>query len=128
MPKVKITRSPDCGHSPKNQLLEDLAIARWMNDAEALDRLLSDAIELVVIGSVPITGKDAVIASIGLSQAGEIIELVIVHVSQHGWVGAVNGQVKIRGGRVIDFCDVCKFTNTKGTSVASITSYVIHSG
>ncbi|MGL4421879.1 MAG: hypothetical protein ACRCZF_14520 [Gemmataceae bacterium] len=107
--------------------MEDLAIARWMNDAEVLSRLLSDAIELVVIGSAPITGKDAVIASIGQSQVGEIVELVVVHVSQHGWVGAVNGQLKLRGGSTIDFCDVCKFTNTKGTSVTSITSYVIHS-
>lgn len=121
----KITRSPDCGHSPKNQLLEALAIARVTNDTATLDSLLTDDVTWTIVGKSPIDGKESVIDAIANSREQYVTELSIFHVTQHGKIGAVNGQLNNRSGNVVDFCDICEFANTKGTAVAAITSYII---
>jgi hypothetical protein len=121
----KITRSPDCGHSPKNQLLEEFAIARVTNDTATLDRPLSDDIEWTIVGQTSFEGKKSVMDAIKEHRERALTGLTIYHVTQHGKVGAVNGRLKTRGGNVIDFCDMCEFANTKGTAIAAITSYVI---
>ncbi len=123
MPKIE--RSPDCGHSPKNQLLEELAIARVTNDTVTLAKLLSDNISWTIVGQPPIEGKDPVLDAISKQRVLSLSALTVYHVTQHGKIGAVNGQIRIRGGKTMDFCDMCEFANTKGTAVASITSYVI---
>ncbi len=121
----KITRSSDCGHSPKNQLLEEFAIARVTNDSSALDRLLSSDATWTIAGQPPIVGKEAVMNAIKKMRAGTVTELTILHVAQHGKIGAVNGQMRIRGGNRIDFCDMCEFASAKGTLISAITSYII---
>ena len=125
MPKV--VHSPDCGHSPKNQFLQDLAIARWTCDRQALDRMMTDDIAWNVIGGEKLFGKETVLDAVANRKLGVIAKLTIVHVSQHGKVGAVNGWLKFRTGAMIDFCDICEFASVKGTSVSSVTSYEIKS-
>ncbi len=127
MAAIQINRSSDCGHSPKNRVLEDLAIARWTLDSAKLVELLSEDVELHVVGKPPIRGRESVIAAGRQNILAPLRELTILHVSQHGRIGAVNGRVSTRKGNTIDFCDVCEFTNAKGTSVSAITSYAIES-
>ncbi len=122
---AKITRSSDCGHSPKNQLLEEFAIARVTNDSAALDRFLSSEATWTVVGQPPIVGKEAVMNAIKKTRVGTVTGLTILHVTQHGKIGAVNGQLSIRGGKKIDFCDMCEFASAKGTLISTITSYII---
>lgn len=121
----KITRSPDCGHSPKNQLLEEFAIARVTNDTSVLDRLLSSEATWTIVGQPLIVGKEAVMQEIKKMRSGRVTDVTIQHVTQHGKIGAVNGQVSIRGGSKIDFCDMCEFASAKGTLISTITSYII---
>jgi len=122
---AQITRSPDCGHSPKNRLLEELAIARVTNDSATLDRLLSDNISWTIVGRPSIEGKSSVLDAMQKHYSTSLLDVAIRHVTQHGKFGAVNGTLTLRSGQKIEFCDMCEFANTKGTIVVAIATYQI---
>ena len=53
------------------------------------------------------------------------MELTILHIATHGKAGAADGRIKLKNGKTHAFCNIYEFSNTKGTSVKEITSYVI---
>lgn len=55
----------------------------------------------------------------------KVDELSIHHIATHGKAGAADGRIKFKNGKIHAFCHVYEFSNTKGTSVKEITSYVI---
>jgi len=122
-----IIRSPDCGHSPKNKLLEQLAIARVTVDVNTIADLVSDDIQWTKAGEPPVSGLKNVIEAMKDAADEQLVEVTVFHVTQHGKVGAVNGRLKLRSGDLVEFCDMCVFANTKGTAVKEIVSYAIRS-
>ena len=123
---AEIIRSTDCGNSPKNRFVEDLEAAFARRDTGFLLDSVANDIHWNIVGETPIRGKDGLEQAIkSIPQDCEVTEITINHVVTHGKVGAVNGIIKRKNGRTCEFCSVYEFSNTKGTNVRDITSYII---
>lgn len=123
---TEIIRSSDCGNSPKNKFVEDLEVAFARRDTGFLLDSVANDIHWNIVGETPIRGKDALEQAIkSIPQDCEVTEITINHVVTHGKVGAVNGIIKRKNVRTCGFCSVYEFSNTKGTNVRDITSYII---
>ncbi len=125
---TKIIRSEDCGNSPKNSFIQEVAIALAMRNVEFLLRSVSDDIRWYIVGRKLVQGKAEFVDFIQSLGDHQIDTLTIHHVVTHGKAGSVNGIARLNDGGSQEFCDVWEFTNAKGTSVKAITSYMIEVG
>jgi hypothetical protein len=121
---MRILRSKDCGNSPKNQLVENLAVALSTGDRRTVSELVTDDVRWSIVGADVFHGREAALQELERVNGDSIVELTVEHVVTHGKSGAVNGTIKYRS-RTRAFCDVFEFGNAKGTSVSQITSYRI---
>ena len=119
---MKVIRSSDCGHSPKQKLLEDISIALAGADAGLIDSLAVPELVWLHIGKKPVEGQDAMLSAI--RESGPATEVAIERVVSHGRAGAVNGIIT-RGSKRTAFCHMFEFNNTKGTHVKSISTYSV---
>ena len=120
---TKVSVSEDCGNSPKNIFVQDLTVALAKGDSSFLLKGVSDDVCWNMVGEKSIQGKENFAAALkGFEKAKE---LIVEHVATHGKAGAVNGKMKMTNGEMIAFCHVFEFSNTKGTEVREITSYMI---
>ena len=117
---MKVIRSSDCGHSPKQKLLEDMSIALAGADAGLIDSLTVPELVWLHVGGKPVEGQDAVLSAI--RKSGPATEVAIDRVASHGRAGAVNGIIT-RGSKRTGFCHMFEFNNTKGTHLKSISTY-----
>lgn len=121
---TKIERSKDCGNSPKNQLVEDLAVALALGDRHAVAHLLTTDAFWRIVGGKAFRGREAVLQALEHRDGDSIEKLIILHVVSHGKSGAVDGTIQYRDAER-GFCHVFEFGNAKGTSVSAIISYQI---
>lgn len=119
---MKIIRSADCGNSPKNQLLETVAIALATCDWEEIADVVKEEITWEKVGDQVVQGAEEL--RIMLEGAKPCNEITIEHVVSHGRAGAVNG-IAVYGAKQNPFCHMFEFGNTKGTSVKSVKTYTI---
>ena len=117
---MKVIRSSDCGHSPKQKLLEDMPIALASADAGLIDSLTVPELVWLHVGEKPVEGQDAVLSAI--RKSGPATEVAIDRGASHGRGGAVNGIIT-RGSKRTGFCHMFEFNNTKGTHLKSISTY-----
>lgn len=122
---MKVIRSEDCGNSPKNIFLEKLTIAIAKGDAKFILRSITEDIRWHMVGERVIEGKEDLKKVLQETKENAVAELTMYHITSHGKAGAVNGRLKVRGGRTQDFCSVYEFGNAKGVNVKEITLYVI---
>jgi hypothetical protein len=122
---VKINVHADCGNSPKNIFLKDLSVAFGKGNISYIIEQVSDDIEWHIIGDKRIQGKADFVAEWEQMQTQKAVEVTIATVISHGKFGSVNGEIITQDGKTYAYCDVYEFTNVKGTSIKSITSYVI---
>jgi hypothetical protein len=120
---TKIIESGDCGNSPKNEFAQSLSIAIARCDSAYLQEVATDDVVWNVIGRQLIEGKKALTQA--LDAASQVDELIIDRVVTHGKAGAVNGTVRYAKGNSVGFCDVYGFGNAKGTSVRTISTYIV---
>jgi hypothetical protein len=103
-----------------------LEVAFARRDTDFLLDSVADDIHWNIVGEIPIRGKDALQEAIAsIPQDCQVTEIIINHVVTHGKMGAVNGIIKRQNDRTYEFCSVYEFSNTKGTNVRNITSYII---
>lgn len=119
---TKVTINEDCGNSPKNIFVEELTIAFAKGDAKFILSHITDDVRWDTIGDQVREGKHDV-ANAGIETPAS--ELIIHHVATHGKTGMVDGRIKLEGGKTHAFCHVFEFSNTKGTSVKEIISYIL---
>ena len=119
---MKVIRSSDCGHSPKQKLVEDMSVALAGADAGLIDSLAVPELVWLHVGKKPVEGQDAMLSAI--RESGPATEVAIERVVSHGRAGAVNGIIT-RGSKRTAFCHMFEFNNTKGTHVKSISTYSV---
>ena len=117
----RIQVAAQCGNSPKNQLVLDLTIAFAKADEARIRALVSDDICWHRVGAQDVDGAERFIRTV--TRYGPASELTIDHVISHGKAAAVDGTVRFADSRLRAFCHVFEFSNAKGTSVSSITTY-----
>lgn len=123
MPKVII--GTDCGNSPKNIFLKDMVAAIIKGNRTFFLASITEDIRWDIIGNPLLQGKDEVAKALERMKGDKETTLTIKHIATHGKAGAVDGTIQLGNGRTLEFCDVFEFSNSTGTSVKEITSYVI---
>lgn len=111
--------SKDCGNSPKNQFVQDVAIALETGELEI--GMIDNDVSWYGAGDDPIEGLknfEQFLAGHATPSA-----LVIDHAISHGKVGAASGEVMLANGHRKRFCHVFEFTNIKANCVATIKSF-----
>jgi len=122
---IRAVRSPDCGNSPKNRFVQELAIALARPQAALVARCVSDDVRWRIPGQTELAGRSVVIQHLRRRRAPDLAQIVIHHVATHGTTGCVDGTLEFRHRSPVHFCDVYEFTSAKGNCVRSITSYVV---
>ncbi|WP_306110300.1 MULTISPECIES: hypothetical protein [unclassified Roseovarius] len=117
MPRV--IRSPDCGNSPKNRFVEDIAIAleTGIFDPEAFD----PAVTWETSSTRRIVGRTAVLEALPAERAPA--KVIVEHAISHGRVGAASGEVIRANGETSRFCHVLEFTSLRANHVERVKSY-----
>ena len=109
---VSVTRSADCGNSPKNKAVEDLAVSleggTWSGDLIGPETLWTPA------SGDPVKGLTAIMQA----AAGSPKAITVDRVTTHGKVGAASGMTD--GKR---FAHIITFTSATANSVAAIDSF-----
>ncbi|WP_340159570.1 hypothetical protein [uncultured Hoeflea sp.] len=116
---TRIRGSEDCGNSPKNSLVEKIAIALETGQVEA-----GDFSEGVVWerGQVDVVnGRQAVTEALASNHKPD--SLTIEHAISHGKTGAASGHVTFANGETRRFCHVLEFTSVKANCLSMIWSY-----
>lgn len=122
---MKITSSPDCGNSPKKELLKQVNIAFAKGNLDLLVEHTTDEITWNIIGNKTIEGKENFTENLKKMRAEKVAELQFDQILTHGKAGAVNGIMKMQNGKNYAFSDFYEFSGAKGGKIKSITSYVI---
>ena len=114
-----ITGSADCGNSPKNAVVQAIAIAleSGMAEAESFD----PSVTWERASGGRITGRAALLDTLAAAQPPKV--LVVEHAISHGKVGAASGQAIMADGERRRFSHVLEFKNNQAKAVASIKSY-----
>jgi hypothetical protein len=122
---VKITVGIDCGNAPKKIFLKQVCIAFFEDDTHFLLDSVSDEITLQIVGSKQFQGKQEFAKALVQMKNDQVSELIINGILTHEREGAVRGTIKMENGRIFSFCDVYKFSSSKGDKINSITYDVI---
>ena len=115
---TRITRSADCGNSPKNAKVQDIGLA--LEGAAGLDvNLLPGAVWHRADGVV-LTGAEAIERALSGTAPTEVtVETAIAH----GKVGCVAGRTVGADGQARRFCHVLTFATATAAALARIESY-----
>jgi len=118
----KVTKSADCGNSPKNLLVQALAIALETANGAAFARCTSEDVVWAVPGRRSFQGRTAALARLRSKQP-DSARIVVRHIVSHGRGGAAEGLLIDESGLSHGFCHVMEFANAKGDRVSAIFSY-----
>jgi hypothetical protein len=117
--------SEDCGNSPKNIFLQNLAIAFAKGDMQFILSSVTDDVRWQIVGERLFQGKAEFAKALANMENASVEEINIQHVVTHGKARAVNGIKTQKDGKIIAFCEVVEFNGAKATHVKEITSYGI---
>ena len=120
---MRIQRSGTCGNSPKNTVLEDLAVALFLGDVASITALTTGGVTWRSPGQPLADGRVAVLDAATRARPSTTSTLVIQHVVSHGRAGAVTASLTVPNGRASDFCLFFTFANAKGSAVDTIMTY-----
>jgi hypothetical protein len=119
----KIIKSKDCGNSPRNLLVQSLAIAIERANASAFARCVTDDVIWALPGRRSFAGKAACLAYLK-SRRQDAPKLVTVRRAlSHGRAGAADGTLTDESGLTHGFCHVINFSTVKGDRISAISSY-----
>ncbi|MFC6760782.1 hypothetical protein ACFQFQ_16805 [Sulfitobacter porphyrae] len=115
---TRIQGSKDCGNSPKNRFVQDVAIA--LETGDATPEKFADDVIWERATETSLEGKKSLLKSLAARDTPETV--IIEHAISHGKVGAASGETTLNGA-ARRFCHVIEFASVKGDLVAVIKSY-----
>ncbi len=122
MTKINIT--PDCGNSPKKELLKDFNIAFATGDANFIIDHVSDDIRWEIYGDKSIVGKEQFSKEIHMMKDYVADEVTVHSIITHGSEAALNGEMKM-GDKTYAFCDVYLFKSAGSNIIKEMHSYIV---
>lgn len=114
---TEVQRSADCGNSPKNAKVEDIALA-LMGVGDLADDLIAEAATWDRPGTA-VMGHDKIRETASAQHADRI---TVDQVVSHGKAGTVSGRIS-RAGKTSLFCHVIRFTTASAKQVAQLVSF-----
>jgi hypothetical protein len=121
MPKV--IKIADCGNSPKNLLVQALAVAIETSNATAFGRCVSEDVVWAVPGRRSFDGKAACLAYLKSRKRDVPKQVRVRRAISHGRAGAADGVLALASGFLRSFCHVVDFASAKGGRVSRISTY-----
>jgi hypothetical protein len=122
MPRTEIVRATDCGNSPKNLAVQEIAIRLETADGAALARWLGDGASWSPPGAARLQGSVAVLKHLARRRTTPVNIIVELALS-HGRAGAASGTITRASGEVVRFAHVIRFSSAKADRVAHIDSF-----
>lgn len=122
---TKIISSPNCGNSPKMELIKQYNIAFAKGDDTFLIKNVTDDIVWNIVGDKKIAGIEAFTEELEKMQSLKTSELIIDQILSHGKEGAANGVMIMENGNQYAFSDFYIFQGAMGKKIKAITSYCI---
>lgn len=122
---MKVVKSGDCGNSPKNLLVQTLAVSIEKADRAAFSRCTSEDVSWVYPGRSAVVGRALAADLLRTLRSQTPMKIEVEHAISHGRCGAANGTVQLASRARIRFCHIVEFASVKGDRVARITSYYV---
>ncbi len=116
---TEIIGSPDCGNSPKNAVVQSIAIA--LETGVAAPESFDPAVTWERTACGHITGHAALLEAVSAGRKPATV--VVEHAISHGRIGAASGETIMADGERRRFSHFLEFTNNRAKSVATIKSY-----
>ena len=116
---------PDCGNSPKRELVKQLTQYFAAYDLENAMQFMATDVVWTLVGDTPIQGKEAFKSALEEMGTNKTKELTIHGIVTHGKEAAVHGEMLMEDGNRFGFSDFYEFTSAKASTVKSIRSYVV---
>ena len=113
---MKITKSADCGNSPKNLLVQKICIAYIKGDKTYFKRFIADEAKLGDIWQVGDNGKVAL---------SDIVQVRINHPISHGKSGAAEYSVLYKDKQTEQYCLFIEFDSAAGKKIQRLERYVL---
>ena len=120
---TKIVRSDGCGNSPKNLLVQSLAIAIEKCDRTVLSRCVADDLSWALPGRKTLEGRAAALAHLRTYRPTPPLRISVRRAFSHGRGGAADGSVVLSSGMTLGFCHVVEFSSVKGDKISSVCTY-----
>lgn len=117
---TEIIGSADCGNSPKNAFVQDIAIA--LETGVASVEIFDPEVTWIRSSAETVEGQAAILQA--LSSIRSPMKILVEYAISHGKVGMASGEITLTDGLKRSFCHVFEFTNSKARSVVSIKTYV----
>jgi hypothetical protein len=119
----KIVKTKDCGNSPKNLLVQSLAIAIETANATAFSRCVAPDVIWALPGRKSFSGKAACLAYLKSRLSASPKQISVRRAVSHGRAGAADGVIIPKSGFANSFCHVVDFASLKGDRISSISSF-----
>jgi hypothetical protein len=120
---AKVQKSAACGNSPKNLLVQSLAVAIETCNAAAFARCVAADVVWALPGRRSFSGMAACLAYLKSRKPVAPKLVQVRRVVTHGRAGAADGELVPHSGLPHGFCHVVGFASIKGASVSTISSY-----
>lgn len=122
---AKIQIQPDCGNAPRKLFLKELNIAFAKGDLDLIKDAIPDHINWDIVGQKSVTGKDGYLNALKGYKLWKVKELIVDTIITHGSDASVSGQIIASDKSIYKFCDIYRFKGAGGTSINSITTFLI---
>lgn len=119
---MKIIESEDCGNSPKNKMVQKIAIAIIKKDTDKIKNLCTKDIVWDISGVDQFQGHESLKNAISTLSKRKIAEVEIDTAISHGRKGASFAIGKQEGNAVIVQANIIEFKSAKGSIIAKITT------
>lgn len=116
---MKINGSRDCGNSPKNRIVQNIAVA--IEAGNLPETRIDDRTVWHRADAPKLEGAESLRRA--LEKVIPAKTITVSHAISHGKASAANGESILADGRTRRFCHVVAFTNVKATTIAEINSY-----
>jgi hypothetical protein len=100
---TKIVKSDGCGNSPKNLLVQSLAIAIETANASAFSRCVTTDVVWALPGRKSFVGKAACLAYLRSRKSSSPKQVRVRRVINHGRAGAADGMIVPKAGLASGF-------------------------
>lgn len=122
---AKLKTKADCGNSPRKKFLNDFYFSVSKADTEFAKQHLGDQFEWNRIGQFHSSGKEQFSQAFSEHPFAKAEQISIETIITHGRDASVNGEIHTNDGKTYAFCDIFKFQGAGGTTIHSISSYLI---
>ena len=122
---MEVQIAPDCGNSPKVQLLKEINLAFGNHEVDFLVDMVSDDFRWEMVGKSVIEGKENYRKALVEMKDYPTKVMALHSIITHGKSAAVTGEITLEDGSHYGFCDVYEFTSAGAKVLRTLKSYVI---